>query len=96
MRPGAMDTALFRAMEAITNPLPKARTAAGFDRFVRALARRRPTKVSSPDEVAGLILRAATARRMRPHYEINNMLALRVAALLPPRLVDRMLAGALR
>lgn len=96
VRPGAMETALFREMDTIVNPLPGARTAAGFDRFARALAKRRPKRVSSPDEVAAVVLRAARAPRMKPHYEINNMPALKVAALLPARVVDRAVGATLR
>jgi hypothetical protein len=48
--------------------------------------------VSSPDEVAALIVQAATSDRMRPHYAINNMLALRLAAALPTRSADAIVA----
>ena len=48
--------------------------------------------MSSPDDVAAVIVRAATATRMRPHYAINNMLTLRVAAALPTRVADAAVA----
>jgi NAD(P)-dependent dehydrogenase (short-subunit alcohol dehydrogenase family) len=92
VRPGAIDTELFHAMESISNPVPDSRLARPFARFARALAKRPPSRVSSPEAVAAVILRAATARKPRPHYEINNMLALRVAAALPASVSDRAVA----
>lgn len=88
VRPGAIDTDLFRAMDTITNPVPDGLLATPFDRFARGLARHRPKRVSTPDQVATVIVKAATATRMKPHYEINNMLALRLAAALPASLGD--------
>jgi len=88
VRPGAIDTQLFHAMDAIENPVPDSRLAKPFARFARGLARRPPKKVSKPTDVAAVIVRAATDERPRAHYAINNMLALRVAAALPTRLAD--------
>jgi len=88
VRPGAIDTELFHAMDAIENPVPDSRLAKPFARFARGLARRPPKKVSKPADVAAVIVRAATDERPRAHYAINNMLALRVAAALPTRLAD--------
>ncbi len=92
VRPGAIDTELFHAMDTIENPVPDSRLAAPFARFARALSRRPPKKVSSPEQVAAVVVRAATDARPRVHYEINNMAALRVAAALPPRVADRAVA----
>ena len=89
VRPGAMDTQLFHAMRAIENPVTDSRLATQFGRFARSLARRPPKRVVSPDAVAELVREAATAARLRPHYEINNMAALRVAGALPSGLADR-------
>jgi NAD(P)-dependent dehydrogenase (short-subunit alcohol dehydrogenase family) len=92
VRPGAIDTGLFRAMTGVTNPVPDSHLARPYARFARGLARRPPSRVSTPDEVAALIVQAATSDRMRPHYAINNMLALRVAAALPTRSADAIVA----
>ena len=92
VRPGAIDTELFHAMDAIENPVPDSRLAKPFARFARALSRRPPKKVSSPEQVAAVVVRAATDARPRAHYEINNMFALRVAAVLPPRATDAAMA----
>ena len=81
-------SARLHAMDRIENPVPDCRLAAAFEALVRNLAKRKPTKVSSPAKVVAVAPRAATDSRPRPHYEINNMKALKVAAALPPRLVD--------
>ncbi|MDQ2797798.1 MAG: SDR family NAD(P)-dependent oxidoreductase [Actinomycetota bacterium] len=96
VRPGAIDTELFRAMREITNPVAPSRLNRPFIRFATALERRPPGRVSSPDEVAAVVVRAASARRMKPHYEINNMRALRIAGALPPAVADRLVARMLR
>ena len=88
VRPGAIATELFHAMDTIENPVPDGRLAGPFASFVRGLAKNKPTSVSTPAEVAAVVHRAATDPRRRPHYEINNMRALKVAAALPPRMVD--------
>ena len=93
VRPGAIDTELFSAMDRIENPVPDGRLAGAFAGFVRSLEKRKPTRVSSPQEVAEVVHRAATDPRRRPHYEINNLRALKVAAIVPPRLVDLAFAG---
>ena len=92
VRPGAIDTELFRAMISIANPVPDSRLAKPFARFARGLARRPPKRVSRPEDVAAVIVRAATERRPKTHYAINNMLALRIAAALPARVSDAVVA----
>jgi NAD(P)-dependent dehydrogenase (short-subunit alcohol dehydrogenase family) len=89
VRPGAIRTELFHAMGSIENPVPDSRLAAPFARFARMLAHKPPKRVSRPEDVAAVLVRAATEPRPRPHYAINNMLALRVAALLPTSVADR-------
>ena len=92
VRPGAIDTELFHAMESITNPVPDSRLAKPFERFARGLSRRPPKRVSPPADVAAVIVRAATERRPRAHYAINNMLALRLVAALPAWASDAAIA----
>ena len=91
VRPGAIRTELFAAMAQIENPVSDSKLAKPFGRFARMLAKRPPSKVSEPDEVATVIVRAATDAKPRPHYAINNMLKLRIAAALPTRTADRTL-----
>jgi NAD(P)-dependent dehydrogenase (short-subunit alcohol dehydrogenase family) len=89
VRPGAIRTELFAAMAHIENPVPDSRLAKPFGRFARMLAKRPPSRVSEPQEVAALIVRAATEAKPRAHYAINNMLRLRIAAALPAAISDR-------
>jgi NAD(P)-dependent dehydrogenase (short-subunit alcohol dehydrogenase family) len=89
VRPGAIRTELFTAMAHITNPVPESKLGKPFGRFARMLAKRPPTKVSEPAEVAAVIVRAATEAKPRAHYEINNMRSLKIAAALPTNFADR-------
>ena len=89
VRPGAIRTELFAAMAQIENPVPDSKLAKPFGRFARMLAKRPPSKVSEPVEVAAVIVRAATEAKPRAHYEINNMHSLRIAAALPASVSDR-------
>lgn len=91
IRPGAIDTELFHAMDAIDNPVPGSRLTAPFERFAAMLARNPPSKRSQPDEVAALVYRAAIERRPRPHYRLNNMVSLKLVSLLPTRWADWLL-----
>jgi NAD(P)-dependent dehydrogenase (short-subunit alcohol dehydrogenase family) len=95
VRPGAMETALFRAMGAIENPILDSLLAKPFACFARMLSRRPPKRVVAPEAVAAVVVRAATAARMRPHYEINNMMTLRIAAALPTVAADRLIRRSL-
>jgi len=89
VRPGAIRTELFTAMAHIENPVPESRLAKPFGRFARLLANNPPSRVSEPDEVAAVIVRAATDQKPRPHYAINNMRRLKIAAALPTSVSDR-------
>ncbi len=91
VRPGAIQTELFTAMNRIENPVPSSKLAAPFQRFAKRLGQNPPSRVSTTQQVAGVVLRAATESKPRAHYEINNMLALKVANLLPKQWVDGML-----
>ncbi len=88
VRPGAIQTDLFNAMDTIDNPVHNSRLGSVFDAFKRSLEKNKPKRVSTPDAVAALVFRAATDPARRPHYEINNMFALKVANLMPSKWVD--------
>jgi NAD(P)-dependent dehydrogenase (short-subunit alcohol dehydrogenase family) len=89
VRPGAIRTELFSAMAHIDNPVPESLLAKPFGRFARMLAKSPPSRVSEPAQVAAVIVRAATEQKPRPHYAINNMRRLKVAAVLPSSVADR-------
>lgn len=91
IRPGAIDTPLFHAMTSIRNPVADSRLASPFARFAAMLSNNPPARRSTPEDVAALVYRAATNRRCRPHYQINNMTGLKLASWLPDRLLDRLL-----
>lgn len=88
IRPGAIDTSLFRAIEDIQNPIADSRLAGVFTRMADLLTRHPPSRISQPEDVAALIYRASTDKTMRPHYEMNNMLSLKLASMLPARWLD--------
>lgn len=91
IRPGAVDTELFHAMENIENPVTGSQLAPAFTKFAAMLAENPPTRLSRPQDVAALVLHAAQDRRARPHYQMNNMLSLRLASYLPARWVDALI-----
>jgi len=88
IRPGAIRTELFDALHHIENPAPNAKLSPKFERFVRFLGKQAPSRLYSPEQVAEFIYRASTAKRLKPHYQINNMLGLKLLAALPDRLAD--------
>lgn len=88
VRPGAIDTRLFHSMKSIDSPAAGSRLARPFAKFVGQLERHPPGRVSDPSDVARVVYRAATDARRRPHYEINNMRALKLAGLLPSAVSD--------
>ena len=96
VRPGAIKTELFESMNHIKNPVPEGRLAAPFKRFTDMLLKSPPTRVSTPEQVAAVVVRAASEKKPRPHYEINNMLSMKIANLLPKRWVDALLHRTLR
>ena len=96
VRPGAIKTELFESMNHIENPVPEGRLAAPFKRFTDMLLKSPPTRVSTPEQVAAVVARAAREKKPRPHYEINNMLSMKIANLLPKRWVDALLHRTLR
>lgn len=91
IRPGAIDTELFHAMDAISNPVSDSRLEAPFARFSEMLKRNPPARRSRPEAVAEVVWRAASDRRRRPHYQINNMPSLKLVSWLPARWADRLL-----
>lgn len=96
IRPGAINTELFAAMHEIQNPVENSRLTSPFERFRSMLERNAPKRLSEPEAVARLVYRAATDRRMRPHYEINNMLSLKFMSLLPTAVADWLIKRLLR
>lgn len=91
IRPGAIDTQLFHELSDIKNPHPDARLSPAFDQFAGMLGKNAPSKLSSPETVAKLVIKAGTAKRMKPHYTINNMMSLKIMSWLPTAWADRIM-----
>ncbi len=96
IRPGAIETELFHAMDEISNPIENSRLDEQFRKFTCMLAENAPKKRSTPQAVAGLVFFAATDRRKAAHYAMNNMLSLRIMRLLTTRWADGLIARMLR
>lgn len=96
LRPGAIATDLFFALEGISNPVENSRLEVPFENFANRLARSAPKKRATPQAVAEWVLRVATDQKKAPHYRINNMLSLSVMRLLPTRWADWLIAKMLR
>lgn len=91
IRPGAIDTDLVAAAKEMPIDAPGSRFAPFFPRLRELVAKNMPKKLSRPEEVAALVLHAATDPRKQVMYRINNEPKQRVAALLPAKLLDRVL-----
>lgn len=96
IRPGAINTRLFHALDDIQNPHPDAELSPAFERFAETLSSHAPTRLSSPEAVANLVLKAGTVKRMKPHYTINNMISLKIMSWLPTRWADRIIQHMLK
>jgi NAD(P)-dependent dehydrogenase (short-subunit alcohol dehydrogenase family) len=91
IRPGAIDTDLILGAKHVEVDVEGSRFERYFPRLREMVARGMPKSVSSPAEVAQVVLRAATDPRKRVMYRINNDPKQRIAALLPKRLMDMIL-----
>jgi len=93
VRPGAIRTELLNTVSGLKAfPVPETETnslKAAFNSFA-AQAAKEIGKVISPESAASFIFSLATRRRPKAVYRINNMLQLRIAALLPYGLLERL------
>jgi NAD(P)-dependent dehydrogenase (short-subunit alcohol dehydrogenase family) len=95
IRPGAIETPLLgvvRNLEATTGNWQLEKE---FRQFA-AMASREIGKVVTPEAAAAFILRVAGKKNPRRLYLINNMLKLRIAALLPFFVTERIMKAKLR
>ena len=92
IRPGAIDTELLKTVSALTRSVGKEEPG---DPLQQAFANfalqagKEIGKVISPAAAASFIYRVACIPRPRAVYRINNMLQLRIAALLPYGLIEK-------
>ncbi len=95
VRPGAIDTPLLKALNSISWPVKDPRLAAAFERFTGA-ASRGFGKVLTPGKAAYFIYKVSLKTRPKPLYRINNMWKLRLAALIPFSLTERIIHRMIR
>jgi NAD(P)-dependent dehydrogenase (short-subunit alcohol dehydrogenase family) len=91
VRPGAIKT---RLLETVSNLKPaegKWKLEKQFKKFA-ATASREIGKTISPEQAADLVYKVSGIHGPAPVYRINNMLQLRIAALLPFRLVEKIIS----
>jgi NAD(P)-dependent dehydrogenase (short-subunit alcohol dehydrogenase family) len=91
IRPGAIETNLIEGARQVEVDLEDSRFAPYFPKLRELVARGMPKKVSEPAEVAALVHRAATDPKKKALYRINNDPKQRFAALLPKRVMDKLI-----
>jgi len=89
IQPGAIQTELSGDLDHHRNPVQNSIFEEEFNAFVRRTTRY-VGKVLPPEKVARYIFHAATCRRPRYIYRINNNPLLTAMALLPDRIIDNM------
>jgi NAD(P)-dependent dehydrogenase (short-subunit alcohol dehydrogenase family) len=92
VRPGAIQTKILQSLSSIksfsASETSANRVKAAFNAFVSQAAAE-VGHVTAPEDVASLVYRAAVCKKPAAVYRINNMLKLRIAALLPFSLTER-------
>ena len=96
IRPGAIQTDLIEGARQVKIDLEDSRFEPYFPKLREMVARGMPKKVSLPAEVAAVVYRAATDPRKKAMYRINNDPKQRLAALLPKRMMDKLILRMLR
>jgi len=91
IRPGAIETNLIEGARQVEVDLEDSRFAPYFPKLREMVVRGMPKKVSEPAEVAAVVYRAATDPRKKAMYRINNDLKQRLAALVPKRVMDKLI-----
>ena len=89
IRPGAIDTGMTASVLQIKNPVKESLYLREFDVFA-SMAAKFVGRKTSPEKVAKLIYRAASAKSPRYYYHINHSVLLTFLSKLPQRFQDRM------
>lgn len=87
IRPGAMQTHIMEETIAFENPIDDSAFARPFDRFKKTVPRF-IGRISQPNEVAEIVLKAATARNPRSSYHVNHNPVISLLSMLPEKLKD--------
>lgn len=91
IRPGAIQTDLIEDTKKVEIDLPGSRFERFFPKLRELVTSNLPKSVSKPSEVAAVVYRAATDPRKKALYRINNDPKQRLIALLPKRMVDKLI-----
>jgi NAD(P)-dependent dehydrogenase (short-subunit alcohol dehydrogenase family) len=94
IRPGAIRTRLLESVSNLNPDEGKWRLEKQFRKFA-ATASKEIGKIISPEEAASFIYKVSHIPRPASVYKINNMLQLRIAALLPFRWIEKIIYGKL-
>lgn len=96
IRPGAIATDLIEDTKKVPIDVEGSRFEPFFPRLRELITKNLPKKVSRPSEVAAVVVEAATDRRKKVLYRINNEPRQRLVSWLPAKLVDRAILRQLR
>lgn len=89
VRPGAIRTGLYKPLDAYENPVVGSVFKDEFKIFAKKTTQFL-WRISKPEKVARLVFRAATSKKPKYIYQINNNPLLIFLSYLPQRLIDRM------
>lgn len=90
VRPGAIQTQLLNTVSSISPGIGLWKLEAPFKKFA-AQATKEIGKTITPREAAEFVFKVSEIKHPLPVYRINNMLQLRLAALIPYRLLEKMI-----
>lgn len=95
VRPGAIKTNFIRNLSGIRHPVSDPALSKAFEKFATSVPGE-VGKVISPEKAASFIYRVSRIRHPRSVYCINNSLQLKIAALLPFGLLEKIVKRRLR
>ena len=90
VRPGAIKTGLLETVSNLKPALENSLLGSQFNKFA-ATASREIGKIISPEQAAAFIFKVSCIPHPTSLYRINNMLQLRIASLLPFRLLEKLI-----
>ena len=90
IRPGAIETPLLGVVRNLDTPAGNWKLEKEFRQFA-TMASREIGKVLTPEAAAAFVLRVAVKKKPRHLYRINNMLKLRIAAMMPFFVIEKAL-----
>jgi NAD(P)-dependent dehydrogenase (short-subunit alcohol dehydrogenase family) len=95
IRPGAMQTNLFKDLDSYTNPVEDSVFSREFKSF-REKTVKFTGRIRKPETVSKVIYKAATCKNPKYYYNVNNNPVLTVFSWLPEKLTDRIVKKLVR